>query len=294
MTFRNKLRKSSNHNIREIHKSTRNINIQYDQFNSTPDALKHIRSSDVSCVMERLATQCLVVKSTWEFVDGTFVSQSSNVISHLPRNIFSFNIRYLNITLANGTNAIKWGITNSSICTFCYHKQTLGHVIGGCETALLVSRYNWRHDSILMNIYKIIKSQRLQAFVDIEGYPNPSIITGDKQQPNFAIVKSDNLLLLELNDGFKTNIKKNFDRNAKHYQKLLAEPSNKYKVCYVNLSLGAIGIIGKDSLITTAMGNFGLFKETFNLIVNRTTNVCTKRPTLYSACVIKNGKIQCF
>ena len=284
MTFRNKLRKSSNHNIREIHKPTRNINIQYDQFSSTSEALKHIPSSDVSCVMERLATQCLVVKSTWEFADGTFINQCSNVISHLPQNIFSFNIRYLNNTLANGTNAIKWGITNSPICIFCYHKQTLGHIIGGCETALLASRYNWRHDSILMNIYKIIKSQRLQAFVDIVGYPNPSIITGDEQQPDFAIVKSDNLLLLELNDGFETNIKKNFDRNAKHYQQLLVEPSNKYKVCYVNLSLGAIDIIGKDSLIMTAKGNFDLFKETLNLIVNRTTNVCI-RTTYFIFCM---------
>ena len=38
VTVRNKLRKSGNHNIREIRKSTININIQYDQFNSTPDA----------------------------------------------------------------------------------------------------------------------------------------------------------------------------------------------------------------------------------------------------------------
>ena len=46
----------------------------------------------------------------------------------------------------------------------------------------------------------------------------------DKQQPNFAIVKNDNLLLLlELTVGFKTNIKKNFDHKAKRYQHLLAE-----------------------------------------------------------------------
>ena len=52
VTFRNKLSKSSNHNIREIHKSTRNSNIQYDQLNSTREASKHIRSSDVSCIMK--------------------------------------------------------------------------------------------------------------------------------------------------------------------------------------------------------------------------------------------------
>ena len=61
-----------------------------------------------------------------------------------------------------------------------------------------------------------------EYFVDIEGYPNPSIITGDEQRPDFAIVKDDNLLLLELTAGFETNINKNFDRKVKRYQHLLA------------------------------------------------------------------------
>ena len=92
MKLRNKYWKSSNHNIREIHKSTNNINIQYDQFNATCEALKHIHSSDVSFIMEKLTTQSLAVKSICEFVDGRFINQWSNVISHLPQNIFSFTI----------------------------------------------------------------------------------------------------------------------------------------------------------------------------------------------------------
>ena len=136
----------------------------------------------------------------------------------------------------------------------------------------------------LLNIYKTIKSQGLQAFVDIEGYPNLSIITGNEQRPDFAIVKDDNLLLLELTVGFETNIKKNFDRKVRRYQQLLAKLSNKYKVYYVNLSLGAIGIIGKDSLIMTAMGNFDLSKETLNFAVNRTINICIKT-TYYTFCM---------
>ena len=81
---------------------------------------------------------------------------------------------------------------------FCDQQQILGHVIGGCKTALLELRYNWWHDSILLNIYKTIKSQGLQAFVDIEGYPNLSTITDDEQWLDFAIAKGDNSLLLEL------------------------------------------------------------------------------------------------
>ena len=91
---------------------------------------------------------------------------------------------------------------------------------------MLESSYGWGHDSILLNIYKTIKSQGLQAFVDIESYPNPSIITGDDQRPDFAIVKSDNLLL-ELPVVFERNIQKNFDRKAKHDQQLVPDLSNK-------------------------------------------------------------------
>ena len=70
----------------------------------------------------------------------------------------------------------------------------------------------------------------MQAFVDTEGYPNLSGITGVEQWPDFATVKSKTLLLLELTVGFEINIKKKFDRKAKRYQQLLAELSNKYKV----------------------------------------------------------------
>ena len=96
---------------------------------------------------------------------------------------------------------------------------------------MLESRCNWCHDPILPNIYKTIKLQGFQAFANIEHYPNPSIITGDEQQLDFAIVNSDNLLLFKLTVGFKTNIKKNFvnfanfvNRKMKQYQELL--PNN--------------------------------------------------------------------
>ena len=70
----------------------------------------------------------------------------------------------------------------------------------------------------------------------------------------------------------------------KHYQQLLAELPNKCKVYYVNLSLGATGTIGKDSLIMNAMEDFDLSKETSNFIVNRTRNVCI-RTTYYIFCM---------
>ena len=61
----------------------------------------------------------------------------------------------------------------------------------------------------------------MQAFVDTEGYPNLSGITGVEQWPDFATVKSKTLLLLELTVGFETNIKKNFDRKATRFNSYL-------------------------------------------------------------------------
>ena len=45
VTFRSKIKKSSYHNIREIHKSTTNVNIQYDHFNSDVRSKMHTNCS---------------------------------------------------------------------------------------------------------------------------------------------------------------------------------------------------------------------------------------------------------
>ena len=56
--------------------------------------------------------------------------------------------------------------------------------------------------------------------------------------------------------------------------------SNKYKVYHVNFSLGAIGVTGKDSLMT-AVGNFDLSKETLNFVVNRNIKHMHRNDLLY-------------
>lgn len=61
----------------------------------------------------------------------------------------------------------------------------------------------------------------------------------------------------------------------KRYQCLLSELSNENNFYCVNLSIGGVGTIGKDSLIITAMENYDLSKDTLNFILNRTINVCS-------------------
>ena len=68
----------------------------------------------------------------WEDVDSKIINQQSNVISHLPQNIYSLTVQYINNMLAIGTNLIKWGY----IKQVCDKPQTLGHVIGGCKNGI--------------------------------------------------------------------------------------------------------------------------------------------------------------
>ena len=50
------------------------------------------------------------------------------------------------------------------------------------------------------------------------------------------------MILLDFNVGFERNIVKKINREAKFCKQLLEECSRRYKVCYVNLSLGVVDV----------------------------------------------------
>ena len=284
VTYRNKLRNSKSEITREIHNETKSVNMQYDQYLTTKDAITKLRKLDENRVNTELTTQSLVIKSIWDLADPRFTSQWTNVLQILPSNIYSFVNRYLSNSLANGTNAVKWGITNISTCLFCSEKQTLGHVIGGCAIALQQKRYNWRHDSVLLNIIKSLSPLNgAEIFCDIEGYKNPSIITGLAERPDLLLKKGSKLLILELTVGFETNLLNNYNRKKERYERLLNELSNTYEIIYTNLSMGAIGVICKNSNLCRGLESFELNKESINFIVKRIANVCI-RASYYIFC----------
>ena len=64
--------------------------------------------------------------------------------------------------------------------------QTLGHVVAGCETLLREKRYKYRHDSILLNLARILESVKsIDIYIDIPGYICPAMITGEKSETRF-------------------------------------------------------------------------------------------------------------
>ena len=286
-TFRKALKKSANSNIKKLHMETKKgSNIQTDSYLTTRDAIKEIRKKTETEIKEELSTQSLVVKSIWNQGCGHYCADWGKVLDSLPRNLYSFTIRYLSNSLANGTNAVKWGISNTTKCLFCNENQTLQHVVSSCKASLDEKRWNWRHDSILLNISRfMMKIPGVTVYCDIESsdFHTPSVITGNEKRPDIVIMKEKLCMILELTVGFETNMQKNTERKELHYKDLISRLRRTYQVRFVNLSMGAIGVIGKESNLRKIFMEMGLNKKETVYITRRIINVCI-RSTYYLFC----------
>ena len=283
-TFRQCIKNSSNLDIRSIHSETSSgANIRYDSYTSTREAIKALRD-DTTVEITKLTTQKLVISAIWDFADPPLNKFWHKMLEKLPRGIYSFVIRYLNNTLPNATNTFKWKISNTKTCLHCHSDQTLGHVIGGCKVALDEKRYNWRHDSIILSLASLIpRGVSTKVYADIPGFLSPSCITGEDFRPDIVIKHEDDLWLVELTVGFETNILKNYERK-KRYDSLIADLKNTYrKVTYVNLSMGAIGVVGRDSNILDLLRYFKLSNADISYHVGKIMNICV-RSTYYIFC----------
>ena len=74
------------------------------------------------------------------------------------------------------------------------------------------------------------------------------MIAGDSFHPDLLLLIDAKILhILELTVGFETNIQNNSDRKAAKYSSLISDLSLSYsKVVFVDLSMGAIGIMGSS------------------------------------------------
>ena len=156
--IRKNLRKSTSSDVIKIYHDTNcDTNLQYDQFKSTKEVINQYRKCKEERLTNVLTTLILVIKSIWERGMKSSAVAWSKSITKLPKNIYNFSIRYTNNTLANATNMHKWGKVVSPLCLHCNKIQILSHVIGGCKIALREKRYNFRHNSKLLNLGKILE-----------------------------------------------------------------------------------------------------------------------------------------
>ena len=171
----------------------------------------------------------------------------SKSVSKQQKNIYNFSIRYVNNSLENASNMHKWGKTTSSLCLHCNKNQTLGHMVAGWETSLREKCYNYRHDSILLNLGRILESiKSIDIYIDILGYKCPTMITGETQISDLIVTSNNKLYLSELTASYETNIDLNTKRKEENYRALKDRLAQLYNSAqFINLSMGALGVYGE-------------------------------------------------
>ena len=89
-------------------------------------------------------------------------------------------------------------------------------MVAGCQTSLREKHYNYCHDSILVNLGRILESiKSIDIYINIPGYKCPTMITGENQRPDLIVVGNNKLCLLELTTDYETNIYLNSKRKKK-------------------------------------------------------------------------------
>ena len=134
------------------------------------------------------------------------------------------------------------GDYHSPDCSFCLNPESLLHVVAGCQQYL--ANFTWRHDSILNFIaksqFQLVINVHSSLYADVNGFLNPSIITGENYHPDlFFLIQSKCLYVLELTIGFKSNAV----HKKEKYLNFLKEMSRNYRcVKFVNLSMSSLGV----------------------------------------------------
>ena len=246
--IRNALKSSPSLDIKNLWAETSyGTNLQYDQFQSTKQVLKSIQHDHEERINNTLLSQGLIIsysiKNSCQNLKGLW----SSVQQNLTRNIFNLSVKYLTNTLPTRKNLFGWALSQSSYCSFCLQSETLQHVVSSSKSYLDEGRYTWRHNSVLLFLANTFSSHnKCTAYADLPYFLSPCLITGDSIRPDLLLPTDDKILyILELTVGFETNIPNNSDRKTAKYSSLINDLSPSYsKVVFVNLFMGAIGVMG--------------------------------------------------
>ena len=131
-----------------------------------------------------------------------------------------------------------------------------------------------------------IKTNKIKIHCDIEGYINPLVIIGDENGPDMIVTQNKStIFVLELTVGFETNLDYNTKLKASKYREMLKSPENKFeKVNFVNLSMGALGIVGAHSSVTNILKALGFQQQEIAYSIKKVMCCCI-RGTHYVFCM---------
>ena len=247
VTVRKCFRSSPNLDIQQLADMADAKTKQYDIFRASKEVLKEVRKTGAGNLASKLNTQGAVIRYVWSEVLQSSKNAWFAVQGNLSRNLHNFTVRYLNNTLPHLSNMFTWGLAETKLCPLCNNIQSLLHVVAGCAVSL--DRYTWRHNSVLNYIATFFKRFARELYADVSNFSSPSIITGEEMRPDLLIILDrSKMFVVELTIGFESNIAKKEVRKRNKYKNLTQSLKSSYdQVKYINLSLGACGIIGKGS-----------------------------------------------
>jgi hypothetical protein len=108
---------------------------------------------------EKKLSQLLVQGRFAEFVveqAGDLSWQAS--LRGIPPNMLGWCYGAVSDSLATNANLCRWRVRSNSSCPLCNGQtETLHHVLNSCPTALHQKRFDWRHDSVLNHIARLVK-----------------------------------------------------------------------------------------------------------------------------------------
>ena len=174
----------------------------------------------------------------------------------LPLNVLKFAINAFIDSLPSYTNIFRWNKRLNDKCPHCPHTRgTLHHILSFCPT--LLERYTWRHNSILMKIFKILNTSPndYKIYMDIEGHTIagttvPPHILPTTQKPDMTIIweEKKQICLIQLTVPFETNLEIAHTWKLDRYATLGNDLEGcGWKVIYDLIEIGAWGLVTKEN-----------------------------------------------
>ena len=106
---------------------------------------------------------------------------------------------------------------------------------------------------------------------------SPSVVSGEMLRPDLIVIKGSDMFIMELTIGFETNMSKNADRKQRHYLDLIENINPGGKVRFLNLSMGAIGVLCNQSTkIIEWLQEVGLTEREALYTLKKIMNVCLR------------------
>ena len=186
----------------------------------------------------------------------------------------------------------RWGLSQSPDCTFCLNPESLLHVVAGCQQYL--NHFTWRHDSILNFIAKSLQpviNVHSSLYADVNGFLNPSIITGENYRPDLLfLIQSKCLYVLELTVGFESNLNNNVVRKKEKCLNLINEISRNYRcVRFVNLSMRSLGVFSDEcSTFLNMVNDIAIDKKQQLYIIKKMISITIKATDYIFCCRNRN------